>query len=679
MIAKRVLAATAAFMANPAFAIDGEWNDIAYSLKSTVIVGAAFRAEERDLDTVGKLSVPGQKDLCAQDGCSSLNGDSAPNQRLVNAKGAYSGTGADDGNWNYNKGDITDSIVRYSPDLQLKKGSYKFELSGLFYYDPVNANFTEYFSDDRYRPSHSKRPDNVVDAYARGAELRKAFVQVDSEWLDQSFSFRLGRQVLPWGEALTVVFNNLNQLNPLDAKAVARPGFQVSDASQPINMAVLSLPLSDKLSLELVKPLEWRPVALPPHGSFANLNDPIGNYYATLGLGNQHDDPNAQYQQGTPANRFTTSTYFSAVLPEKTGYASDQGQFGARLTYVADWFDQSTELGLYYLKYHSQLPYLSGYATNASCIGKTTTNIVQAGIDCRGFKANTPLGLEPLPLDTTKIFLDYPEDINLLGLSFNTNVSGVAFSGEYAYRPNMPLQVHTTDLIYTLFQPALPVNDIAIPGIGVVPSASVAAPSYLAKYRGITIQPNQLVRGYERFGVHNLSLSGLNIFSHNPFAADELLGIVEVGATYVPEMPDVHTLALNGAGDNTHPSPGADGTGTADGKPDSRRGTPTSQTWGLPTRLSYGYRGVLKMAYNTLIPGAVLEPSFIFFHDLKGITPAPATNFVAGRKQLISSLLLRFQNEIQLGASYEAKFGSNARENPEHDRDRVVVFGSYNF
>lgn len=679
MIARRVLAAAATLMASPIFAIDGEWNDIAYSLKSTVIVGAAIRAEDRDLNTVGKLSVPGQKDLCATDGCSSLSGDPAPNQRLVDAKGAYSGTGADDGNWNYDKGDITDSIVRYSPDLQLKKDGLKLELSGLFYYDPVNADFTEYFSDDKYRPSYSKRPDNVVDAYARGAELRKAFMQVDSELLGNNFTFRLGRQLLPWGEALTVIFNNLNQLNPLDAKAAARPGFQISDASQPINMAVLSMPLSEKLSLELVKPLEWRPVALSPHGSFANLNDPIGNYYATLGLGNQHDDPNKQYQPGSPANRFTASTYFSTVLPEKTGYASDQGQFGARLTYVADWLDQSTEFGLYYLKYHSQLPYLSGYATEATCIRNTTTNIAQATLDCRGFKANTPLGLEPLPLDTTKIFLDYPEDINLLGLSFNTNVSGVAFSGEYAYRPNMPLQVHTTDLIYTLFQPGLPANDISIPGVGVVPSANAAAPSYLAKYRGVAIQPKQLVRGYERFGVHNLSLSGLNIFRRNPFGADDLLGILEVGATYVPDMPDVQELALNGSGDNTHPSPGADGTGTPDGTPDSRRGTPTSQTWGLPSRLSYGYRGVLKMTYNSLIPGAVLEPSFIFFHDLKGITPAPATNFVAGRKQLISSLVMRLENEIQLGASYEAKFGSNARENPEHDRDRIVLFGAYNF
>ena len=45
------------------------------------------------------------------------------------------------------------------------------------------------------------------------------------------------------------------------------------------------------------------------------------------------------------------------------------------------------------------------------------------------------------PYDTARLFLDFPEDIRLYGLSFNTNIGDWAFSGEYGFRPNQPLQV----------------------------------------------------------------------------------------------------------------------------------------------------------------------------------------------------------------------------------------------
>lgn len=86
-----------------------------------------------------------------------------------------------------------------------------------------------------------------------------------------------------------------------------------------------------------------------------------------------------------------------------------------------------------------------------------------------------------------------------------------------------------------------------------------------------------------------------------------------------------------------------------------------------------------KLAYNNLIPGTVIEPSVIFFHDLKGITPAPQANFIEGRRMANLGLVMRFPNQLQLGAGYEAKFGSNIREYLERDRDRILLYGSYSF
>ncbi|MEO6698830.1 MAG: DUF1302 family protein, partial [Paraperlucidibaca sp.] len=278
-----------------AWAIDGEIAGINYSLKTTVVAGVAVRTEERDLNQVAKLSVPGQGNLCndANNGCTTVQG----NRDLINAKGAFTAANADDGNWNYNQGDITDSLIKVTPEIKLQRGDLKVEFSGLLYYDPVNADFTEYHADNTSNSSfavqgpYSQRAENVVDIYARGAELRKAYFQYTPEVFGLPLNLKVGRQLLPWGESLLVLFNNLNQLNPLDANAAARPGFQLSDASTPVNMAVLSFPIMDSLSLELVAPLEWRAVRAPPHGSFGSTVDPVDNNFLTLGLGNQHENP----------------------------------------------------------------------------------------------------------------------------------------------------------------------------------------------------------------------------------------------------------------------------------------------------------------------------------------------------------------------------------------------------
>jgi hypothetical protein len=666
-------------LSQQAIALEGEWNDIRFNFKSTVTAGLAIRAEERDLDLVAKLSVPGQRgnDLCsnANNGCTTVEGNAA----FIRARGQFGGVNADDGNWNYEKGDITDSLVLFSPEIKLQRGDIKMEFSGLFFYDPVNADFTEFHADNTFQPTHTPREQEVVDAYARGAELRKAFVQVDQDILGQSFSLKVGRQVLPWGEALTVLFNNLNQLNPLDANAAARPGFQVSDVSVPVNMAVLSFPIGDSLSAEFVVPLEWRPVNAPPHGSFSAISDIPYNHFITLG-GNIHEDPNFESKVYYPASLISSSSYTSKLMPYDYGNASNKGQYGGRLTYVADWLNDGTEIGLHYLRYHSQLPYLSGFAAKSTCIRPTTNNIAMALVDCGGFKGSLfQGGQEPLPINTSIFFLDYPENIDLFGLSFNTNVFGVALSGEYAYRPNMPLQIHTTDVVYALTQPALPKNEIN-GGVATLPSRDRGLPSYLAAYRG-GIEPEQLVRGYERFPVSNVSISGLKLFPNNPFGADDMISILELGATYVHRMTDFHVLPLNGPGDNTHPSAGADGTGNGSGStaPDTGRLTPTTQTFNIPTALSYGYRTVNRLIYHKLIPGAVFEPTLTFFHDLKGITPSPATNFVQGRRSASLTMQLRFPNELLLGAGYEAKFGGSEKENIEADRDRIVLYSTFSF
>lgn len=64
------------------------------------------------------------------------------------------------------------------------------------------------------------------------------------------------------------------------------------------------------------------------------------------------------------------------------------------------------------------------------------------------FTSLTPtLAAAVTPLNYARYDFIYPEDIEVLGLSFNTNVSGTTIQGEVAYRPNFPLATGSGDQI----------------------------------------------------------------------------------------------------------------------------------------------------------------------------------------------------------------------------------------
>ena len=73
--------------------------------------------------------------------------------------------------------------------------------------------------------------------------------------------------------------------------------------------------------------------------------------------------------------------------------ASDSGQFGVAMRYFAENLN-STEFGFYYLRYHSRLPLISGFA----------------------------LTEVPPPFTSASYFTEFPEDLDLFGVSFNTSI-----------------------------------------------------------------------------------------------------------------------------------------------------------------------------------------------------------------------------------------------------------------
>lgn len=683
----------ACFHAQALYAQNLHWSlgDLNLSLTGLVTLGAGWRMEDPDTDLLGKLNVPGQPDLCTADDCMSLAGDPAPNQRLVNARGSLSGANGDNGNMNYRRGDLISAVSKITPSLGLEYGNFSAKLRGIFFYDPINSDFDETHNNTRFQPAETRRPGRITEQFAEGAKLREAYVSALVPVAGAELTVTVGNQIINWGESSLTLFNSLNAINPPDASVARMPGFQISEVFRPQPMLSVGAELSEKISVEGFYQYGWTPAIPDPAGSFFSINDVAGGgEYFILGLGNFAEDPDRRFQPAGLASTISQSSRTARVLDRKFGYPKDGGQYGLQLKYYAENFNNGTELGFYALNYHSRLPYLSAITAEASCTRDAAINtFVAALVACGGFNgAINPVGREPLPVDTLRPLLDYPEDIQMYGVSFNTNVGDWAVAGEYAYRPNLPLQVHLTDVIFAGLSPAFPREDIPVPAnvglIGLdapftIPGQRHAVPDFLSAYRGTTIQPNQLLKGYERLPVGQLVLSGLRtVGASNPLRADQIILLVEAGLTHVEDMPPLNVLQFEGTGERTHLSPGADGTGAADGQPDSARINPTQQTQGFATDTSWGYRALARFTYNDVYAGINLYPTFVLFHDLDGISPSTIDNYVEDRKILVGALEAEFTPDLVAGIQYQV-FAGAGKNNLRSDRDNLSLNLRYSF
>ena len=126
---------------------------------------------------------------------------------------------------------------------------------------------------------------------------------------------------------------------------------------------------------------------------------------------------------------------------------SDSGQFGVSFRYFAENLN-SSEFGIYYVNYHSRVPYLGGFSSRNPAV---PSEVIPPGF---------PDPLPPfIPLSNgqdlgallgggnPQYFAEFPEDIEMYGLSFATNFAGFAVSGEVSYRPDFPVQINTTEIL----------------------------------------------------------------------------------------------------------------------------------------------------------------------------------------------------------------------------------------
>jgi hypothetical protein len=593
--------------------------------------------------------------------------DAHPNLIGLANGGTQFSVNADDGNLNYDTGWVSAPIL-LSADLELR-----YRDSGAFF--RANA-FYDYVNKDQDR---DRRPlsEAAMDRVGSRFDMLDAYVWTNIEPAGMPVNLRLGRQVLNWGES-TFIQNGINAINPVDVSKLRLPGSELRDAFLPVWMATVSAGVTENVTLEAFYQFRWKEVIIDPPGTYFSTNDFVGRGgdRVYLGFGALGD--------GTP---------LGAIPRGEDKRAPNSGQFGIAARIYAPNLN-GTEFGIYLMKYHSRVPVLSARTPttpiNTNLTGPLTMVFQQAGLPAAQAAAQAsglfqlltvlqtqgPGALSPEQLATVqapqtqaaidgarqialltsaatgRYLVEYPEDIKLAGVSFNTDIgtTGISLQGEVSYRWDQPLQVDDVELLYSALSA---VN----PAFGQV--------NQLGDLLG---QLDTYVQGWERSKVWQAQATATKVFGPM-LGADQAVFLIEAGFTYIPGMPNKDVLRYEAPATFLGGNPAATAAGLQPG---------TEPAGNFADDFSWGYRAVAKLDYFNLFMSTNIAPILQFAHDINGTTPQPLANFVSGRKSATLAIEATYQNQWSANISYTDYFGAG-RRNLIRDRDFVSLTLKYAF
>jgi hypothetical protein len=598
----------ASTLAGPAFGVSFNVGEIEGQFDSSLSIGASWSTEGANKNLIG-----------------------------VNNGGRGLSQTSDDGHLNFKSGETFSKIFKGIHDLELKYGDTGIFVRGKYWYDFELKDESRPFKDI----SDSNRKEG---AKSSGGQILDAFVG-----------------------------GGINSINPIDVSAFRRPGAEIKEGLIPVNMFYVSQSLTENLSTEAFYQIEWDQTVADNCGTFFSQPDVIAdgcdNNLAVLRTRNGLNG--ALAAAGLPAGLrnaaintlgargVTWGNPDEGVIvrrgPDRD--ARDSGQFGVSFKYMFDPLD--TEFGAYFMNYHSRAPIFSGHGAPASAYSGAG---LVGGLVGAGIPAGVAAGLAPtlLPLvvaGNSSYYVEYPEDIRLYGLSFSTTLStGTAWSGELSYRPNAPVQLNTTDI---LFSGLTPLN----------PNVSVLKGT-----------PGQDQQGYRRKEVTQFQTT-LTHFFDQVMGAERLTLVGEVGVTHVGGLESTDK-ARYGRDPSYGPGPLPGGqcvalnTGTLAGGAQNNVSR-YCENDGFTTATSWGYRGRAIWEYNDVFAGVNLKPNVAWSHDVEGYSPGPGGNFEEGRKAVSLGVDAEYQNTYTASLAYTNFF--DGKYTTVDDRDFVALSFGVNF
>ena len=678
--------------AGSASAFDFKMGDWDANWDTTLSYGQLWRIEDRDLRLIG-----------VADG------------------GTGRSPNIDDGNLNYDKG-IVSNAAKFVTEFSLSRDNYGVFLraSGMYDYE-VEQRDTE-------RTALSGDAKDLVGSYLR---LLDAFAYARFDLSGHELDLRAGNMVVNWGESTFIQGGINSAINHFDVAALRVPGAELREAYMPQEMVKASFALTENLTAEALYLWSWDETIPEPVGSYFSSNDFAveGGDTVFLGFGGYSDQGVDFTPLGGPFIR-----NFQGIPRLATKDASNSGQYGAALKWYLPDFSQGTELGFYFMNYHSKVPLISGVSGTQRGVGNAygvlgayqgTALALASGLPVAtaialgtGAAVSTAAGaggdmaaataqgyatvFANLILNggntlavvnriathefgqTAGYFTEYPEDIQMLGVSFNTQVgtTGIALQGEVSYKMDAPLQYDDVELLFAALSPLeQALFPATAPGVPFPTECTAALPTVTRCGQLGGVGLGQVVQGWGEYDVIQGQLTATKAFPPM-LGASQIITVLEAGLTHVRDFPDKLTGGPNGRGLRFN-GPGTSVSGNAElaGRHDDAYDTPFTEVEPqnrFADSTSWGYRLAVRADYTNAIGAWNVSPRLVWSHDVSGTTPGPGGNFVDGRYGMTLGVNASLRATWEIDVNY-TQFGGAGRWNDINDRDFIAATLKYSF
>lgn len=583
--------------------------------------------------------------------------------------GQQTSVNTDDGNLNYGKG-LVSAMLKGSHELELKYGDFGALIRGYW--------FTDWESN---RPQRTALSSQAKDRVVRGAEWLDMYGRAKLTLGTMPLDLRIGRQVLSLGES-TFIPNGVNVVNPADLSKLRAPGAELKEALLPVNMLKASIGVAPDVTIEPFWLLEFRRNELEPAGTFFSTND-----FASRGGSNVFLGFGALADSGS-----------LGMIPR--GLDRDGGnfnQFGVAMRVLAPSL-HDTEFGFYYARYNSRSPVLSARtptsAINPDLTGPLTAAFIKGGGPASAAPAQAaaifalivksqvaPTTLTPTDIATLgspgivsaiagakqialltaaatgRYFLEYPEDLDLLGVSFNTTVgnTGISWQGEASYKKNVPLQVDDVELLFA-----------TLSALTNSTGSAFGSNNQIGNYLG---QLGVEVPGWRRHDVWTAQSTVTKVFGPT-LGSQQFTLLGEVGGVWA-NLPGKDVLRYDG--------PGTFSSGSQTALINTNNPTLSATPYeAFADKFSWGYQLLARLDYNSVFPAVNMSPSLAFTQDVAGNTPLPLGNYVKGRRSVNVAVEFTYRNSWSAELRY-VNFSGGSRFNLLSDRDYVATTLKYSF
>lgn len=676
-LALGVASALFALSMAPVHAASWSLGDVNITFDSTFSYGGSWRAEDRNWDTISKVNHP----RFDWDGYNAATNNIYLPSQIWQEPGAYSSNG-DAGNLNYDKGDMFSSLFKGLHELSITKDNIGLFTRFMYFYDfalmDKDGAYTNPVSNQKVDPCADK---DARDLTCRDIRLLDAYVYGNFSFNDgmNPVTVKVGQQVLSWGES-TLIQHGIN-ITPIDVGVARAPGAELKEAYIPVGMATINIGLTDNLSTELFYQYQWVNSYLPVPGTYFSTNDFAGEggYLQNVQLGFAGNPDIDLAHVLANLNALGSAVAGGALSPTQAGQAylayptkvtlrpygsagevepEDGGEYGIKFEYFAPNLND-TEFALYYMNYHSRVPVISGIASDFSKVSDDIGRLVNMAAN-GGVTKDNIASLAAF----SKALVEYPEDIQLYGFSFNTTLGNTSVAGELAYRQDEPLQIDDVEILYAGMPEQLANADLR---------PDLAGISQIGRDIGVKVQPGQKANGFILRDTVQAQMTFTHLFGPS-LGADNLSMLAEVGGIRIQDMPDESVLRLNGPNTDRSGGPllGLDANGNLVNKDGLHTGLSNgAETNPFPTASAWGYRLLAKADYNNVFAGVNLSQRVVFSHDVNGITPDPLFLFVEDRKSLAYAISFDYLNKWSGEVSYNVFWGGQGTTNNVEDRDFI--------